>query len=723
MTPSQRCLHAWTEAGKRSPLFDKFMLTGLHVERRVKEVLEKSGPIGEDHGALLRLMALSLASGLLDEEGMAECHRVCLEQEWLDEKPRRVAWSVAVGGGKTLTAASLCRGVADLVAVDPELAGPVTRGVIYSCRTHKLIEGMLQALEVMDVPRELVGVFHGTSDKEVSVPSIRAEAIGRFPILLTTQAQLQNASARHDVPQKAGSDDGVTLEELLVYRGKDRLAIWDEAFQSSLADSACTARLSLGLGGLKQAVENLSSDKALELVKATDRKRTAADVLTQAEGEALVQLLDGIVREAVKPRGSDPVKPIRLPVVTELQIEQLKTVSKWLRASKSTGPAEAIDAVASMTAAGALDVSLMSGQHGGNTIVRPRVVISDRLRRLVILDAGYTTSLIAQMDPTVQLASGATYASRKLVPKLFNSVSVNCYPGHSGRGDPINGEGLGNAKVRRKLIQEQVDRISRVPLGELSLVVTFAKRDGDGINFKAEIEAELDATCRGWRDVVNGHQRVTVIGWGEHVGANDWRDCKHLFFVGVLRRKWVGDLAGAAFATSRQDESVWREVSPYQVEVNQAAQEIMQAIGRGHARKTINGQAGQMTIHLPWKEGAGRFHGMAPSEGSPLWQELKQMMPGCVITTTSKPRKLSGAELVEQAAVLALGDVAADQITTKELKPLLVSRLPGEASSDRVLGQGLKQLAEANAKKAAAGESCWIKPTPTSRRWIRFQGS
>jgi hypothetical protein len=79
--------------------------------------------------------------------------------------------------------------------------------------------------------------------------------------------------------------------------------------------------------------------------------------------------------------------------------------------------------------------------------------------------------------------------------------------------------------------------------------------------------------------------------------------------------------------------------------------------------------------------------------------------------------------LVEQAAVLALGDISADQITTKELKPLLVARLPGEASSDRVLGQGLKQLAEVNAKKAAAGESCWIKPTPTSRRWIRFQGS
>ena len=120
-TPAQRCLRTWLKAGERSETFAWLMVRGLQIEQRVVAVLERSGPIGEDHGALLRLMALSLASGLLDEEAMAECHRACPMQEWLDAEPRRVAWSVAVGGGKTLTAASLCRGVADLVADDPEL--------------------------------------------------------------------------------------------------------------------------------------------------------------------------------------------------------------------------------------------------------------------------------------------------------------------------------------------------------------------------------------------------------------------------------------------------------------------------------------------------------------------------------------------------------------------------------------------------------------------------
>jgi hypothetical protein len=218
-TPEQRCLRDWLKAGDDSTTFAWLMVRGLQIEQRVVAVLERSGPVGEDHKALLRLMAMSLASGLLDEEAMAECHRVCPMQEWLDAEPRRVAWSAAVGEGKTLTAASFCRAVADLVADDPELKGPMARGALYSCRTHKLLTGMLQALELMGVPRELVGVFHGTTD--AAIPSISREEISLFPILLTTQVQLRNGSARHDRHHGDRKDSKVTLEELLVFRGPD----------------------------------------------------------------------------------------------------------------------------------------------------------------------------------------------------------------------------------------------------------------------------------------------------------------------------------------------------------------------------------------------------------------------------------------------------------------------------------------------------------------------
>jgi len=707
------------EAGRRSDAFRQLVVTGLQVEQRVTEVLRRSGPIGDDHGALLRLMSLSLASGLLDEQAMQECHAACPAQDWLDAVPKRVAWSVAVGGGKTLTAASLCRAVADQVTQDPGLKGPLSRGVLYSCRTHKLIEGMLQALEVMGVPRDLVGVFHGTEG--AAVPSIRRQDIGRFPILLTTQAQLQNGSARHDRPWTGRKDEGLDLEELLLYAGRDRLTIWDEAFQSSLADSASTERLSMGLGSLRQAVSELPDGGLLPLKGRRERGRqVAADGLGKGDGEQLVQLLDQIVKgaQAAGAVRDQPIEPIRLPAVTEQQVTQLKGVASWMRSQKAGGPAEAIDAVAAMSAAGALQVSLLKGRDSGSTIVRPQVVISDRLKRLAILDAGYTTGLIAQMDPTVQLASGAVYAGRELKPKTFGAVTVHCYADPSGRGWAEDGSGLGNTRVRRRVIRDQVDRISRVPLGELSLVVTFGKRDG-GADFAGEIEAELDERCKGWRDQVDGQQRVTIIHWGEHVGANDWRDCKHLFFVGVLRRKWTGDLSGEAFAAAREDGQAWLGVSPCQVEVNQAAQEIMQAIGRGHARATINGQAGQMHVHLPWKEGAGRFTGRGVCDGSPLWMELKRMMPGCVIIPASQPPKSSGADLVEAAVYRALEEVTGDRVLTADLRALVMKHLPGGETTDRVLWAGLKQAAEANARRAAEGEDCWVKPTATARSWMR----
>lgn|GEM_PF-6227931 len=725
LSPKQRCLRIWVDAGTRSEAFHQLMVTGLRVEQRVTEVLQRSGPIGEDHGALLRLMALSLASGLLDEASMAECHRACPSQEWLDAEPRRVAWSVAVGGGKTLTAASLCRGVADLVADDPGLAGPLSRGVIYSCRTHKLIEGMLQALELMGVPRELVGVFHGTDEEKASAPTIRAETIGQFPILLTTQAQLQNASARHDAQAAGCHDKKVSLEDLLVYGGKDRLCIWDESFQSALAESACTEDLTMAVGALEKVVKDLGPTDVLTLRNVSDEERRAADVLRRDEARSLLAVLNGIrgpVAKTAKAALKDS-KPgtVRLGAIDEAIVRQIKAVALWLRSKRSHGPADALDAVSEMVSAGGLSVSVLPGEGNRHTVVRPKVVISDRLHRLVILDAGYTTSVIAQMDPTVQLASGAAYAGRELTPKVFDQVKVNFYCGNSGRGDSLHSKGLGDTRTRLKLIREQVDRISRVPLGEASLVVTYSKRDGDIIDFKAEIESQLDEKCPGWRDDLDGSHRVTVITWGEHVGSNDWRNCKHLFFVGVMRRAWPGDLAGKAFAAARGDVRAYQEQKPTLIEANQAAMEIMQAIGRGHARATINGHAGELTVHLPYKESLGRFKGMAPCPGSPLWEELEKMMPGCVLVSESVAPKASGADLVKDAAEKALQGVEADQITTKDLKPLVMAFLPeqGAGISDQVMFRGLGLLAEANAKRAAAGEACWVKPTPTSRSWVR----
>ena len=136
----------------------------------------------------------------------------------------------------------------------------ISRGLVYTARTHQLLEGMLGSLEEMGVRRELIGVFHGTAGADL--PSIKREELGQFPILLTTQAQIQAASARHD---SGIESDQLGLEELLVYRGKDRLCIWDEAFQSSLADSVRAVDLAGAVGFLERVLSKQTADGVWEL--------------------------------------------------------------------------------------------------------------------------------------------------------------------------------------------------------------------------------------------------------------------------------------------------------------------------------------------------------------------------------------------------------------------------------------------------------------------------
>ena len=76
LSPEQQTLKNWLEASSREPLLADVVACGLEIEKRVCDVLEKSGPVGDDHFGTLRLLGLSLASSLLDEAGMRRCQQV-----------------------------------------------------------------------------------------------------------------------------------------------------------------------------------------------------------------------------------------------------------------------------------------------------------------------------------------------------------------------------------------------------------------------------------------------------------------------------------------------------------------------------------------------------------------------------------------------------------------------------------------------------------------------
>ncbi len=722
-TPERSAMQSWLDASRREPLLRDVIFMGLHIERRVSEVLKRSGPIGTDHESGLMLMGLSMASSLLDDDAMKRCQRVELASGWWQPRPGRVAWSLAVGAGKTLMAASLCRAVVDQLQGDPALTTAISRGLVYTARTHQLLEGMLATLtdKDMGVRRELIGVFHGTAGADL--PSIKREELSQFPILLTTQAQIQSASARHD----AGIEpDQLDLEELLVYGGKDRLCIWDEAFQSSLADSVKTVDLAGAVGLLDRVMPKKTVGGAWDLRQSSSpAARTEADVVSAEQATELIKLLDRIEKQADVTENSGRVSELRLPPLPDLSVQRLKNLSGWLETTSNYGAASAVDAIAEMATAGAVQVSLLQPANGGTksgTIVRPKVVISDRLQRLIVLDAGHINSALAQMDPTVQLANGAQYAERELTPKLFNAVTITCSKGPSGRS--MNGDtGHGDAGPRGRLIRYQVERVARTPTSDHSLVVTYKTRGRT--DFISEIKAELDKKVPNWADPMeDGKPRVEIITWGQHVGSNDWRHCKHLFFIGVLRRTWSGDLDAQSFAAGREDSGAWQSVRPLDVEVNQAACEIMQAIGRGHARVTVNGQAGVMNVSLPWIEGPGKYQGLAPQPGSPLWVQLEQMMPGVNLVSDTPRRKLSGEDRARAALIAALDKLPAEEgskILSKDLFVRAKDELPplpeGFRVSDACFKEAALKLATETTERRSRGEACWHKMTPSSRTW------
>ena len=180
-------------------------------------------------------------------------------------------------------------------------------------------------------------------------------------------------------------------------------------------------------------------------------------------------------------------------------------------------------------------------------------------------------------------------------------------------------------------------------------------------------------------------------------------------FLVVLRLSWPVDLDGKTFGSACEDAESWEGINPVDVEVNQACSEVMQAIGRGNARSTINGEAVHLEeIPLLWKEENGKYQGRAPQPGSPMWTLLEQMMPSACLVTTADPRKFSDSKQVRDAVLKALELLPADlvEIKTTDLKPLAFEHLPGNPPPTRSQTLGVKAAAEEAERRVHRGQFC-----------------
>ncbi|MBM5801667.1 MAG: hypothetical protein FJ077_12725 [Cyanobacteria bacterium K_DeepCast_35m_m2_023] len=383
-----------------------------------------------------------------------------------------------------------------------------------------------------------------------------------------------------------------------------------------MAEAASRSQLTFAKGALSEPyAQQQIIEKAAERGVSINPQRLEelSSGITELVGD--LNELVSTVREQ-KPDATT-VKTVVIPGVISEHADQLKTIAGLLDDMDNGGIATALESLSDMTKAGGLQVSVLgSGPAASDQddktgdrihIIRPKVVISDRITRLVVLDANYEASLLAQMDPTVRLATGAEVFGRALQPKVYDHLSIRWYADASGRRHGEN-QGLDNRRIRRRIITEQAQRAALVPPDERCLFVTFRKR-ATGPDFTAEIVDALNTYCPSWSQQVvtpDGElkPRIEILTWGAHEGLNEFSDVGHVFVIGVMRRGWVtkdakASLRSDVFARRRGDQQSIKEVDPNVLITNQVAGALIQALGRGRMRQTINGQAGQMVAHIP----------------------------------------------------------------------------------------------------------------------------
>lgn len=722
-TGVQAFLREALEAGDREPLVIEVLSSAIAVHEQVMSTLPK--PVGSDHEFKLLLTAMALTTLLLEETATAQLYAAFPPAHlWLMENgAERIAIGLDVGAGKTALAVALFALAFRCLAEDPEQRGPMARGGLYTASEVELLCGFRDRLVAAGVPEGLIGlVYSEETEKKKSprYPSIRHQDVELYPFLLVTQSKLQSASAED---LRGGPRYGIGLDDLLLFRNRRRVCIWDEAFTSCIADA-------LSINQLREvaALLQMAYEPPEILGKPICTLKECNEI-----GVALRELADAVAASPEVAKRKASPSPVWIPPVVEEKAAVLAQLHKAYEHQRNEGHAEVVESLLGMTAAGGLD-PIVAGGEGERLqhLIRPRVVISPKLTRLAVLNADYATSKVAAMESTLRAPAFEAVAGKELVVKTYENVTVNFYPGPSGRSARRN-EGLDNPYERRRMIRAQVKRVLQTP-SERSLFVTFKKRAG-GPDFVGEISDELDRKCPDWRRPVVGMDGSessfhAICTWGQHRGINNFADFTNVLPVGLLTRTWMSSNAGSSARTTvigmtHGDLSAANEVNQYGVEIDLLVTELIQAGGRAQMRVTLDGKAGRTVLHVYFTERRAPFLGQAPSPGSPMWEEVSRRLPGATLnTTTSRARGFR--QVVADAAIRALAELPAEQdsITSRDLRPLIEQQLGEEASAalaSNVLADALTEANKSLLKSFENGDigKGWIRPEK-SRTWKRI---
>lgn len=719
----------------------EFIASGLAGRQVGKAEIRKL--LAPNHISWLRSGAYALASQLFEEEENTEIRTRCNQifgagsTGQMYDRVGRYAMCGATGLGKTVLSACLALVMLEKLPKAEGRAMPMgTRGMLYCAGSIDLLEDMVDLLRIMGADMGRVGIYKSHPDGRTPSNS-KAELKTKPIVLVSHQLVKQLTTDGRKILQPDMEKPEITLPELASYRGVDRIAVWDEAFQTCSIGALRVDQLLMAV----TAALTLPIDHKVEMV--SNAMKTARLPLELAQ-HYLLKLSEG---------GVATPEERRVPIsFSETQKKGIRYIAQQLKSRRfrQAGPACVLEQFLQMSEGFIDAVAKATGEDDDVTyIVQPIPRIDHRLKRVVVLDASFAISDLRRSEPTVEESVGSmNFVNFQHYPKVFDDVLIHFIGGPHGRQRLE-----GNQSIRTGLIRRQVDRIvEHVPDGEPFLICTFKEREkrnrtlhhpeleldeqgllvdplqSDPVDWLGEVKAALEE-----QGVKDWQTRARFLTWGQHYGRNAWRDCRYAFVIGVMQRAWGHDLRLTMKAVREnlreQDDDFITGCGVFGVTGEMAA-DLQQLVGRLHCRNTVRKVRSNGDVELAGVSGATRVwvEMTEPVTGvpvnpafSPLCDRLRAAMPGVQLLAVSDSGRVSTVETkTQRVARLMMEHVDGLPVTQCEVTvdQVLKAIRPEVADcSVPTIKEGMRMAKAALGKRDGADR--WVTLGTRSRRLVR----
>lgn len=497
---------------------------------------------------------------------------------------RRVAFPIAVGGGKTQSIVAWCSALYQM--------GYRHVGVLVAANKVEGLCDLKRDLIKQGIPAECIGLRHSYGydtatarayleagaelpPRFASLPADVGEP-SSFQFLLVTHERLRAAS---DITENTAHKNG-----------ERRLCIWDESLIKSEARCMDAFDVESDTRGVQAAIAGLfAKDEA----RHDDTARAAIAYIERA----LAILSEELTAQREEGRAAQVV---RLDPCTADELggydKALRRV--YLRGKGQTRKREELETLTRFLSFCQEPLRIVSTSQGDGFITYD-IVVPPELKRVVVLDASYVVRDLERMDDALEIAEGYENIKR------FSNVTVYRVKHRSGRNTMDRAVRHNSPTVR-----EVVEIVKGMPETEAVLVWTFKQRKpwhtdpADTIKHALRLSGvDVDATVpvsRWAPDGVKTEQRPRFVWmhWGQETSISKYSYCSNQVFLGVYRRSHL-DLSAAI--AGQRDNLLTPDLTQAlirRVELSEMFHAFYQAMGRGSCREITKGEAKAMRAWL-----------------------------------------------------------------------------------------------------------------------------